>query len=162
MVPICLYILGSRSAVTHQQNCRLTPFSAMPLSFVVQVSPAFTGRARVSVPVDMISPAAIESGPSSTFDFELLKRAQPFLGTWADVVARSDQQCAMHGIGGNAVGCGKFPAREDRLHDLIAVRDPCDALKQRGIVHAGRGRGSEPEHDFRLDLGFGVGRKRER
>ena len=48
------------------------------------------------------------------------------------------------------------------MHDLEAVRDPCDARQQRGIVHAGRGRSGEPEHDLRLDLGLGIGRERQR
>src|SRR5262249_1385047 len=39
-----------------QQNRRLMPSSAMPLSFVVHVCPAFTGSARVKVAT--ISPAA--------------------------------------------------------------------------------------------------------
>ena len=47
-----------RKWASDYSNRRLTPSRLMPLSFVVQVSPAFTGNARVSVPVDMISPAA--------------------------------------------------------------------------------------------------------
>src|SRR5258708_20896107 len=53
-----------------QQNRRLMPSIAISLSFVVHVSPAFTGSARVNVPVDTISPAASgrlsESPPRSS------------------------------------------------------------------------------------------------
>ena len=51
-------------------NRRRMPSSAIPLSAVLQVSPEFTGRARVSVPVVTISPAA-----SGRIDFVACQQA---------------------------------------------------------------------------------------
>ena len=65
----------------------------------------------------------------------------------------------MQAVRRHRVGQRELPSRKDRLHQLEAVRHPIDASEQGALVHAGRGRGRQPEDDLRLDPRLGQPRE---
>src|ERR1700722_17320500 len=70
-------------------------------------------------------------------------------------MTRSDEEPPVEAVGGDGVCRSKRPIRENRLHDLKAVGNPIDAMDERLLVHAGRGRGRKAEHDLRLNARLG-------
>src|SRR5271167_4293851 len=84
-------------------------------------------------------------------DREAGQLAQPRGTARPDRMASANEQRSMHSIRGHGIRRREFPVWKDRLHHLIAERDPFDARKQRSLVHVGYGRGLQAEHDLRLD-----------
>jgi len=52
------------------------------------------------------------------------------------------------------VGGHETPVGVDRLHDLVAERDPIDAINKPGLIHARKRRLAQSKYDFRLDTGL--------
>ena len=60
-------------------------------------------------------------------------------------------QGAVHTEGCGCIGCRKFPARENREHDLEPGRDPVDAGRELDLTHAGLWTARQVKHKFRFD-----------
>src|ERR1700734_3869844 len=69
-------------------------------------------------------------------------------------MTRSDEEPPVEAVGGDGVCRSKRPIRVDRLHDLKAVGDPIDAMDERLLVHAGRGRRRQAKPGLWFDAGF--------
>lgn len=154
LLPICDPETDSSPA-----NVTDKPGSSIPSSVVFQVSPGAQGRSSVSVPVVTTSPAStgakrlvredlgeVRKGKQRTVqhlcapadrlllpapeqrDFEApqLRHAVLDAGHRGRL---SDDEGAVNCVGSDRVHCRERPVRERALHDLEAVRDPVDAVK---------------------------------
>jgi hypothetical protein len=89
------------------------------------------------------------------FDPEVRERLTPAFPSTGSWMTLPNQQRDMNSLSCNSVWWLKCPAREDRLNNLEAVRDPVDAPKQSFVSHVGMWRARELEHDLGLNAGLG-------
>jgi hypothetical protein len=85
------------------------------------------------------------------FDGEASQLASPRFLARRDRVALPNQERAVEGICRYCVERCKFPPGKNRLHHLVAERDPIDTAKQLGLIHLRRRRSTEAKHDLRLN-----------
>src|SRR6478736_4226168 len=71
-----------------------------------------------------------------------------------DRLRSSDKERTMERICRYRVGGHETPVGVDRLHDLVAERDPIDAINKPGLIHARKRRLAQSKYDFRLDTGL--------
>jgi len=88
---------------------------------------------------------------AAAFDAEAGQFVSPRVLAWRNRVAFPDQERTMAGIRRYCVERREFPPGKNRLHHLVAERDPIDTAKQVGFIHLRRWRSTEPKHDLRVD-----------